>query len=252
MDLWDLEEKYGNNLRFAGIRTPSKSEMKKKANSHSDLGQNETKALPTQISNRLAASDSLASQLTLANPSKLTLAGRPSADKLSPQASEHPAKRQGILSNMVVEELNKKIFVQVFSSTIDCTKTVRRICQDMGATILSRAEFEQATVKKNIKLGKTKTNAVDLVVWSEGEYDVIFQAEQNGIPIVSTAWVQKCQESQKLQSLESFTLSELERLRCFDNMGTTAKKLRRRSDSPEEEKSIIPKKQAKKVKSFII
>lgn len=120
----------------------------------------------------------------------------------------------------------------------------------MGATILSRAEFEQATVKKMVKAGKPKAPGVDLVVWSEGEYDVIFQAEQNNIPIVSTAWVQKCQESQRLQSLESFTLSEVERLRCFDNMGTTAKKLRRKSDSPDDEKLPVARRQTKKVGSF--
>lgn len=120
----------------------------------------------------------------------------------------------------------------------------------MGATILSRPEFELATNKrgqKQVKQGRPV--AVDLVVWGEGEQEVLSTADQHKIPIVSPGWVQTCHETSKKPRYEDFKLSEVERLRCFDNMGTTAKKLRRRSESPdgEESRSDFPKKQVKKV-----
>lgn len=112
-----------------------------------------------------------------------------------------------------------------------------------------------ATNKRGQKLIKQgRPVAVDLVVWGEGEQEVLSTAEQHKIPIVSTGWVQNCHETGQKSRFDEFALSEVEKLRCFDNMGTTAKKLRRRSESPdgEESRSDLPKKQVKKVSYYII
>ena len=106
MDLWDLEEKYGNKLRFAGIRTPSKSEMKKKATQ--TAGIQESQADHTQITSGLAPSEALfVSQMSGFDSSKITFAARSADNQTQTNQTVVAEEKTGILSKMVGLDVNR-------------------------------------------------------------------------------------------------------------------------------------------------
>lgn len=96
-DFWDLEERYGNKLRFAGIRTPSKSEMKRKAGSGDlDIEQENRESkgyFPSQAVSNISMVPT--TQVTTSDNNKSTLG----AGSIVPESSNTPA--QGILQGMV-------------------------------------------------------------------------------------------------------------------------------------------------------
>lgn len=75
------------------------------------------------------------------------------------------------------------IYVEVWNGCHDYTDAFEIRCSKLGARLFG---FEKFAAFKKKPLTKPKP---DVIVWSDGDPDVLELAEKHGIAIVSTKWV---------------------------------------------------------------
>lgn len=77
------------------------------------------------------------------------------------------------------------MYIQVLNRVEDFSDIFNKKCTKLGACVISSQEF-----KKFVEGGKDGVKP-DLIIWSEGDNQVLMAAEKFTIPIVNLQWLQE-------------------------------------------------------------